>query len=65
MPLTDCVENADVDMSQYREPAVAEVASTTLCTVAGVLQQPDHADQQRGAEAGLSPDDVDTSDWPA
>ena len=52
MPLTDCVENADVDMSQYREPAVAEVTSTTSVRVAGVLQQPDHADQQRGARGG-------------
>ena len=30
--LTDCVENADVDMSQYREPAVAEVSLDDTCT---------------------------------
>jgi multiple sugar transport system substrate-binding protein len=67
MPLTDCVENAAVDVSQYREPAVEEVTlDDTLYGLPefynnrivlinnGVLE-----------EAGLTPDDVDTTDWAA
>jgi multiple sugar transport system substrate-binding protein len=65
MPLTDCVENADVDMSQYREPAVAEV--TLDDTLYGLPEFYNNRivliNNAVLEEAGLTPDDVDTSDW--
>jgi multiple sugar transport system substrate-binding protein len=66
MPLTDCVENADVDMSQYREPAVAEV--TLDDTLYGLPEFYNNRlvliNNAVLEEAGLTADDVDTSDWP-
>jgi multiple sugar transport system substrate-binding protein len=66
-PLTDCVENADVDMSQYREPAVAEV--TLDDTLYGLPEFYNNRivliNNAVLEEAGLTPDDVDTSDWAA
>jgi multiple sugar transport system substrate-binding protein len=65
MPLTDCVENAEVDMSQYREPAVAEV--TLDDTLYGLPEFYNNRivliNNAVLEEAGLTPDDVDTSDW--
>jgi multiple sugar transport system substrate-binding protein len=65
MPLTDCVENAEVDMSQYREPAVAEV--TLDDTLYGLPEFYNNRivliNNAVLDEAGLTPDDVDTSDW--
>jgi multiple sugar transport system substrate-binding protein len=66
-PLTDCVENADVDMSQYREPAVAEV--TLDDTLYGLPEFYNNRvvliNNAVLEEVGLTPDDVDTSDWAA
>jgi multiple sugar transport system substrate-binding protein len=65
MPLTDCVENADVDVSQYREPAVEEV--TLDDTLYGLPEFYNNRvvliNNAVLEEVGLSPDDVDTSDW--
>jgi multiple sugar transport system substrate-binding protein len=67
MPLTDCVENADVDVSQYREPAVEEV--TLDDTLYGLPEFYNNRivliNNAVLEEAGLTPDDVDTSDWAA
>ena len=65
MPLTDCVENAEVDVEQFREPAVAEV--TLDDTLYGLPEFYNNRimliNNAVLEEAGLTPDDVDTSDW--
>jgi multiple sugar transport system substrate-binding protein len=65
IPLEDCIANQEIDMSQYREAAVAQV------TVDGkVYGIPEFfniilmiANTKALEEAGLTLDDVDTSDW--
>jgi multiple sugar transport system substrate-binding protein len=64
-PLDDCISKASIDMSQYRPAAVKQV------TVGGkVYGIPEFysvrvmmINNQAVKEAGLSPADVDTSDW--
>lgn len=65
MPLTECIDSHNIDMSQYLEEAVAQV------TVDGVVYGiPEfnqvivvYADGDVLAEAGLTEEDLDTSDW--
>lgn len=65
MPLEDCVANFGIDLSQYRPSAVEQV------TVDGTLYGiPEFfnvilmlMDDDVLAEVGLTPEDIDTSDW--
>ncbi|MBX3066274.1 MAG: extracellular solute-binding protein [Anaerolineae bacterium] len=65
MPLTECIQNQGIDMSQYREAAVQQV------TVNGVVYGiPEFfniilliVNEKALQDAGLTLDDVDTSDW--
>lgn len=65
MPLEDCVENFDIDLSQYRPAALEQV------TIDGTLYGiPEFfniilvlIDDDVLAEVGLTADDIDTSDW--
>lgn len=65
MPLTECIESQEIDMSQYRQAAVEQV------TFDGeVYGLPEFfniivliANTAALEEAGLTLDDVDTSDW--
>jgi multiple sugar transport system substrate-binding protein len=65
VPLTECIETQGIDMSQYREAAVSQVTvndevygipeffNTIIVMLSNTALE----------EAGLTPDDVDTSDW--
>lgn len=65
LPLEDCVNRQGIDMSQYRESAVAQV------TVAGSLYGiPEFfniitvlVNDKALADAGVAIEDIDTSDW--
>ncbi|HZD11320.1 MAG TPA: extracellular solute-binding protein, partial [Candidatus Binatia bacterium] len=65
MPLDDCVSNMNVDMSQYRQPAVEQV--TVEGTLYGIPEFYNiilvMIDGDVLDEAGLTVDDIDTSDW--
>lgn len=64
-PLDSCIESHGIDMSQYREQAVTEV--TLNGQVWGIPQFFDTRivmiNQSVIDEVGLSPEDIDTSDW--
>lgn len=66
-PLGQCLADAGIDMSQFREPAVSAV--TVDGEVYGVPEFFNSIvlviNQQALEEAGLTVDDVDTSDWEA
>lgn len=65
-PLDDCVASQDVDMGQFREPAVEAV--TVRGKVYGIPEfysvRLVIADNVALKGAGLTPDDVSTADWP-
>ncbi|HEX5013347.1 MAG TPA: extracellular solute-binding protein [Candidatus Limnocylindrales bacterium] len=64
-PLDDCISSHAIDMSQYREPAVAGV--TMNGSVYGIPDSYDSriilVNDSVVEEAGLTPEDIDTSDW--
>src|SRR5215210_2756427 len=64
-PLDECISKFGIDMSQYREPAVAAV--TIDGSVYGVPEFYDSriilTNNSVLDEVGLKPEDVDTSDW--
>src|SRR5215213_914611 len=64
-PLDECISKFGIDMSQYREPAVA--ALTIDGSVYGVPEFYDSriilTNNSVLDEVGLKPEDVDTSDW--
>lgn len=64
-PLTSCIDNMGIDMSQYREAAVNEV--TVNDVVYGIPEFYNNImliiNNKALADAGLTIDDVDTSDW--
>jgi multiple sugar transport system substrate-binding protein len=64
-PLTECIANMEIDMSQYREAAVNQV--TVNGEVYGIPEFYNNImlfiNNAALAEAGLTADDVDTSDW--
>ncbi|MDQ3880258.1 MAG: extracellular solute-binding protein [Chloroflexota bacterium] len=66
-PLTDCIESAGIDMSQYREAAVNQV--TIDGTVYGIPEFYNNRilfiNNAVLEDAGLSADEVDWSDWDA
>ncbi len=65
IPLTDCIANQDIDMSQYRETAVNQV--TVDGEVYGIPEFYNNImliiNTKALDDAGLSVDDIDTSDW--
>ena len=65
MPLTECIDTRGIDMSQYRQTAVDQV--TVNGEVYGIPEFYNSImlfiNNAALAEAGLSPEDVDTSDW--
>lgn len=65
VPLTECIDTMGIDMSQYREAAVAQV--TVDGEVYGIPEFFNSImliiNDQALADAGLTVDDVDTSDW--
>lgn len=67
MPLTDCIAEQEIDMSQYREVAVSEV--TVNDEVYGIPEFYNNImliiNTAALDEAGLTLDDIDTSDWEA
>ena len=64
-PLTDCISRFGIDMSQYREPAVASV--TINGEVYGIPEFYDSRilliNESVVEDAGVTPADVDTADW--
>ena len=66
-PLGECISNFGVDMSQYRESAVAQV--TVDGSVYGIPEFYDSRiiliNDSVIEEVGLTPEDIDTSDWDA
>src|SRR5829696_5601052 len=64
-PLGDCISRFGIDMSQYREPAVAAV--TVDGEVYGIPEFYDSRilmiNDSAVEDAGLTPADVDTADW--
>jgi multiple sugar transport system substrate-binding protein len=66
-PLTECIANAEIDMSQYRDVAVSQV--TVSDVVYGVPEFYNSLmvfiNTKALEDAGLTADDVDTSDWEA
>jgi multiple sugar transport system substrate-binding protein len=64
-PLDECISTMGIDMSQYREPAVAGV--TIDGSVYGIPEFYDSriilVNNSVIEEAGLTPEDIDTSDW--
>jgi multiple sugar transport system substrate-binding protein len=65
MPLTECIANMEIDMSQYYDAAVAQV--TVNGVVYGIPEFYNSImmfiNNEALADAGLSPADVNTSDW--
>ncbi len=65
MPLTDCISSSQIDMTQYRDAAVQQV--TVNGTVYGIPEFYNIilliANNKALSEAGLTPDDVSTTDW--
>lgn len=65
MPLTDCIANQEIDMSQYRSVAVEQV--TVNDTIYGIPEFFNNImlmiNTKALEDAGLTLDDVDTSDW--
>lgn len=66
-PLDQCISSRAIDMSQYREPAVASV--TVGGSVYGIPEFYDSRiiliNDSVIDEVGLTPEDIDTSDWDA
>jgi multiple sugar transport system substrate-binding protein len=66
-PLDQCIADRGIDMSQYREPAVAGV--TIDGSVYGIPEFYDSriilVNNSVLEEVGLTPEDIDTSDWAA
>jgi multiple sugar transport system substrate-binding protein len=66
-PLDECISSRGIDMSQYREPAVAGV--TIDGSVYGIPEFYDSriilVNDSVVEEAGLTAEDIDTSDWDA
>jgi multiple sugar transport system substrate-binding protein len=66
-PLDECISNFGIDMSQFREPAVAGV--TIDGQVYGIPEFYDSRiiliNDSVVEDAGLTPEDIDTSDWDA
>ncbi len=64
-PLTDCIANEKIDMSQYRPVAVSQV--TVNGTVYGIPEFFNNImlfiNTKALSDAGLTLDDVDTKDW--
>jgi multiple sugar transport system substrate-binding protein len=64
-PLDDCISEQDIDMGQYRDSAVQQV--TYDDHVYGIPEFNDvrviFADKGALSQAGLTVDDLDTSDW--
>jgi multiple sugar transport system substrate-binding protein len=64
-PLTDCIANQKIDMSQYREAAVNQV--TVNGTVYGIPEFYNGImliiNDKAVKDAGLTTDDIDTSNW--
>lgn len=67
MPLTDCIANHEIDLSQYRSVAVDQV--TVNDVVYGIPEFYNNImlmiNTKALEDAGLTLDDVDTSDWEA
>ncbi len=67
MPLTDCIANHEIDMSQYRPVAVEQV--TVNGEVYGIPEFYNNImlmiNTAAVEEAGLTVDEIDTSDWEA
>jgi multiple sugar transport system substrate-binding protein len=67
MPLTDCIAEQEIDMSQYRSVAVEQV--TVNDVVYGIPEFYNNImlmiNTAAVEEAGLTLDDIDTSDWDA
>ncbi len=67
MPLDECIANHDIDMSQYRDVAVEQV--TVDGQIYGIPEFFNNLmliiNTDALEEAGLTLDDVDTSDWEA
>ncbi len=65
MPLTECIDSQGIDMSQYRQAAVDQV--TVNGEVYGIPEFYNSimlfVNNAALAEAGMSAEDVDTSDW--
>jgi multiple sugar transport system substrate-binding protein len=65
LPLDDCISSAQIDMGQYRPAAVRQV--TVDGKVYGIPEfysvRVLMINNKAVREVGLSPDDVDTSDW--
>jgi multiple sugar transport system substrate-binding protein len=65
MPLTECIANHEIDMSQYREVAVEQV--TVSGEVYGIPEFYNNLmlfiNNQALVDAGLTPADVNTADW--
>ncbi len=65
VPLTECIDSMGIDMSQYREAAVAQV--TVNGEVYGIPEFFNSImlfiNNKALADAGLTLDDVDVSDW--
>ncbi len=66
-PLDECITNHSIDMAQYRQPAVDAV--TVGGTVYGIPEFYDSRiiliNDSVLEEVGLTPEDIDTSDWDA
>jgi len=65
VPLTECIDSMDIDMSQYRDAALAQV--TIEGEVYGIPEFFNSImlfiNNEALADAGLTVDDVDVSDW--
>jgi multiple sugar transport system substrate-binding protein len=66
-PLDDCIGRFGIDTTQYREPAIA--SATINGSIYGIPDSYDNrvilVNDSVVEEAGLTPDDIDTSDWDA
>jgi multiple sugar transport system substrate-binding protein len=66
-PLDECISTSGIDMSQFYEPAVAQVTSGG--SVYGIPEFYDSRiiliNDSVLEEVGLAPEDIDTSDWEA
>jgi multiple sugar transport system substrate-binding protein len=66
MPMTDCVKNQDVDMSQYRQAAVDEVTwdGTLYAIPEFSTNRVLIVDDSAAKASGVDPSDISTTDWP-
>lgn len=65
-PLTDCVRTENIDLDQFRPSAMAEgILDGTVYSIPDTLDnRPLLINAKTLRESGLTPADIDTSDWP-